>query len=184
MSAPHTMVARRERIRGLITTGSVSSQEGLRTLLAGEGIAVTQATLSRDLDAIGAVKSAGPDGEVRYVLREPANVARLQPSTGVETVTRLVGEVLVGADSAENLAVLRTPPGAAMYLAGALDRSGMADLLGTVAGDDTVLVVMRNAEAAEQLCALLLSMAEGHVVSSPPMPPAPARRRSTTRRSS
>lgn len=161
MSAPQTMAARRDRIRTLIAEGQVPSQAHLRELLSREGIVVTQATLSRDLDAIGAVKRVSSDGDIRYALQEPASVSRLEPVNSADAVARIVAEVLVNADSAQNLAVLRTPPGAAMYLAGTLDRSGMPDLLGTVAGDDTVMVVMRSAQAAADLCALLLTLAEG-----------------------
>ena len=119
---------------------------------------MTQATLSRDLDGIGAVKQPGPDGVLCYRVLAPATVSRLAPTA--DTVARIAAEVLLDADAAQNIAVLRTPPGAAMYLAGALDRSGMDDLLGTVAGDDTVIVVLRDARAASDLCTTLLGLAE------------------------
>ena len=161
MTAPHTMAARRSRIRGLLASESISSQDQLRESLAAGGVIVTQATLSRDLEAIGAVKLAGADGAVRYGIPEPTVIARLEQPNGVDAVARIVCDVLVGAEAAENLAVLRTPPGAAMYLAGTIDRAGTEGVIGTVAGDDTVIVVTRSAKDATELCRRLLEVAEG-----------------------
>lgn len=176
------MAGRRERIRTVLHGRSIESQAQLQSLLAAEGIHVTQATLSRDLDAIGAVKQIGDDGLTRYVMQEAATVSRLAPTAGLDAVSRIVGEVLLDADSAQNLAVLRTPPGAAMYLAGTLDRSALPDLLGTVAGDDTVMVVMRSTQAASDLCELLLRMAQRRHASTPRASHAPASTAHTRRR--
>lgn len=155
MTAARTQGARRARIRALLAERAIGSQAELRAVLAAEGIDVTQATLSRDLDAIGAVKEHGADGSVRYGVPDGA-VARIAP----EPVARIAAEVLLAAEAAQNIAVLRTPPGAAMYLAGALDRSGTDGVVGTVAGDDTVMVVLRTADEAEALCRRLLGLAE------------------------
>jgi transcriptional regulator of arginine metabolism len=161
MSAPQTMTARRAQIRSLLLDTIVTSQDQLRTLLREIGVDVTQATLSRDLEAIGADKGISADGCVRYVVAEDSLAARLGPAAGLDSIARVISEVLVSAVAAENLAVLRTPPGAAMYLAGSLDRAGSPEIVGTVAGDDTVIVVTPGASEAAELCARILDLASG-----------------------
>lgn len=157
MNAPRTMNARRARIRTILEVHQVSSQAELSSLLAAEGIEATQATISRDLDALGAVKASAGDGQVRYVVPVDA-LPRIEPSA--DGVARLASELLLSAEAALNTAVLRTPPGGAMYLAGSIDRSGAEGVLGTVAGDDTVFVVTRTAADAASLCRRLLQLAD------------------------
>lgn len=161
VSAPQSMTARRSQVRSLLVEEVVTSQDQLRTLLADQGIDVTQATLSRDLEAIGAAKGIAADGSVRYLVSDTAQATRLVPAAGLDSIARVINEVLVSAVAAENLAVLRTPPGAAMYLAGTLDRAGAPQIIGTVAGDDTVLVVTSSADEAALLCGRLLDLASG-----------------------
>lgn len=161
VSSPQSMTARRSKIRSLLIEEVVTSQDQLRTLLADQGIDVTQATLSRDLEALGAVKGIEADGSVRYLVSDTAQTTRLVPAAGLDSIARVINEVLVSAVAAENLAVLRTPPGAAMYLAGTLDRAGAPQIIGTVAGDDTVLVVTSSAGEAAALCERLLELASG-----------------------
>jgi transcriptional regulator of arginine metabolism len=156
MSSPQTMTARRAQIRSLLFDTIVTSQDQLRTLLREVGVDVTQATLSRDLEAIGADKGISTDGCVRYVVAEDPMVARLVPAAGLDSIARVISAV-----AAENLAVLRTPPGAAMYLAGSLDRAGSPQIVGTVAGDDTVIVVTPGASEAAELCVRILNLASG-----------------------
>lgn len=160
MSAPTTMAARRARISEIISVRAIASQDDLRRLLHSEGIDVTQATVSRDLEALGAVKRQEADGQIRYEILQPT-VSRLSPSTGADALARVAADVLLDAEAALNIAVLHTPPGAAHYLAGFLDRTNVEELVGTVAGDDTVIVVMRTAEAASDLCDRLLMLAGG-----------------------
>lgn len=160
MSAPLSMVARRARIAELLAELPIASQHDLRGRLLAEGINVTQATVSRDLEAIGAVKRLGTDGAVQYEIVQPT-VSRLSPSNGTDALARIASDVLLDAEAALNIAVLHTPPGAAHYLAGFLDRTNVTDLVGTVAGDDTVIVVMRSVEAAGDLCERLLALAGG-----------------------
>ena len=155
------MTARRSLVRSLLIDEVVTSQDQLRTLLADQGIDVTQATLSRDLEAIGAAKGIAADGSVRYVVLDAAQATKLVSAAGLDSIARVINEVLVSAVAAENLAVLRTPPGAAMYLAGTLDRAGAPQIIGTVAGDDTVLVVTSSAGDAAELCRRLLDLASG-----------------------
>ena len=131
------------------------SQGELAALLADDGIEVTQATLSRDLEELGAVKLRGADGGGGvYVVPEDGSPVR-GVSGGTERVARLLGELLVSTDSSANLAVLRTPPGAAHYLASAIDRAALPDVVGTIAGDDTILVVAREPMTGAQLASLL-----------------------------
>lgn len=161
VSSPQSMTARRSLVRSLLIDEVVTSQDQLRTLLADQGIDVTQATLSRDLEAIGAAKGIAADGSVRYVVLDAAQATKLVSAAGLDSIARVMNEVLVSAVAAENLAVLRTPPGAAMYLAGTLDRAGAPQIIGTVAGDDTVLVVTSSAGDAAELCRRLLDLASG-----------------------
>jgi transcriptional regulator of arginine metabolism len=150
MSTP-TRVARQARIIELITQRAIRSQAELATLLATEGVDVTQATLSRDLDELGAVKLRGPHGGAPiYALPEDGHPMR--SSLGGSTrLVRLLGELLVSTEASGNLVVLRTPPGAAQFLASALDRSALHDVVGTIAGDDTVLVVAREGVPGTEL---------------------------------
>jgi len=143
VNAPRTMTARRARIVQLIESQVIESQEELVSLLAAEGMRVTQATVSRDLDDLGAHKVA-ESGRQRYVIGErvPGVDSRLH---------KLLPDVLVAAEGSANIAVLRTPPGAAQYLASAIDHAELTEVLGTVAGDDTVFVVTRSPKGGEGL---------------------------------
>lgn len=159
--SPRTATARRSRIAALIASRPVASQEELGHLLAEEGIHVTQATLSRDLVALGATKASDADGHPHYALDAVAAADTSIPVPGSDaSLSRVANELLVRAESAGNIAVLRTPPGAAQFLAGHLDRSAAFDTVGTVAGDDTIIIVMRTPREADDLCASLLRMAD------------------------
>lgn len=145
--SPSSPEARRKRIAELVRTRTVHSQHDLAELLAAEGIAVNQATLSRDLRAMELRK--GPGG---YELPGPAAPA----GDGSVALLAAVRAWLESARPAENLVVLRTPAGGAQPLAVALDRAGEADVLGTVAGDDTILAVCPTGAAARRLAKRLL----------------------------
>jgi transcriptional regulator of arginine metabolism len=146
MTGPHTKASRHARIVALIREESVHSQTELAELLAEAGIQVTQATLSRDLEELGAVKVSGA-----YLIPEDGNRPLRQSEQAPARLVRLLRELLTGADASGNLVVLRTPPGAAQFLASALDRSGLPDVVGTIAGDDTILVVAREATGGPAL---------------------------------
>lgn len=156
MTASHaadTRAGRQARIIALLSTQSVRSQSELAALLAAEGIDTTQATLSRDLDELGAVKLRAADGGVGvYVVPEDGSPVR-GVSGGTDRLSRLLGELLVFTDASGNLAVLRTPPGAAHYLASAIDRAALPDVVGTIAGDDTIAVIAREPLTGAQLAA-------------------------------
>jgi transcriptional regulator of arginine metabolism len=150
-----TRAARQARIVELIRDRAVHSQTELLGLLEAEGIGTTQATLSRDLDELGAVKLRGADGGTPvYVIPDDGSPVR-GIEGGTVRLARLLGELLVSADASGNLAVLRTPPGAAHYLASALDRAALHDVVGTIAGDDTLLVVAREPLTGAELVARL-----------------------------
>ncbi|MBO0868860.1 MAG: arginine repressor [Micromonosporaceae bacterium] len=149
MTGPTTRTARHARITALIRQRAVRSQTELADLLAAEGMAVTQATLSRDLEEMGAVKVRGGDGgPAVYLIPEdgkPPLASQLRPAEQAPArLVRLLRELLTGSDASGNMVVLRTPPGAAQFLASALDRSGLPEVVGTIAGDDTILVVARE----------------------------------------
>ena len=158
MTAATTRAGRQARIVALLSAQSVHSQSELAALLAGEGIEVTQATLSRDLEELGAVKLRGADGGTGvYIVPEDGSPVR-GVSGGTERVTRLLSDLLVSTDASGNLAVLRTPPGAAHYLASAIDRAALPYVVGTIAGDDTILVVAREPMTGVELAATVENM--------------------------
>ena len=134
-----TRVGRQARIIALVSSHSVRSQSELAAMLAEEGIEVTQATLSRDLEELRAVKVGGV-----YVIPEDGLPALRPVEQAPARLIRLLRELLNSVDVSGNLVVLRVPPGAAQFLASALDRSGLPDVVGTIAGDDTILVVARD----------------------------------------
>ncbi|OBG22030.1 arginine repressor [Mycobacterium sp. 852002-51057_SCH5723018] len=149
-----TRAGRQARIVAILSSAPISSQSELAARLAGEGIDVTQATLSRDLEELGAVKLRGADGGVGvYIVPEDGSPVR-GVSGGTDRMSRLLGELLVSTDASGNLAVLRTPPGAAHYLASAIDRAALPYVVGTVAGDDTILVVAREPMTGAELAGM------------------------------
>ena len=150
MSAP-TRAGRQARIVALLSARQVSSQTELAALLCQEGIEVRQATVSREREELGAVKLRSADGGVGvYVVPEDGSPVR-GVSGGTERLTRLLGDLLVSTDASANLAVLRTPPGAAHYLASAIDRAALPYVVGTIAGDDTILMVARDPMTGAEL---------------------------------
>ena len=160
---PMTKSARQQRIVDLLARHHVRSQSELADLLASAGVAVTQATLSRDLVELDAVKVRVPSGGLVYAV--PAEGGDRTPRAGAESagsetrLARLLGELLMSADASANLALLRTPPGGAQFLASAFDRAELEDILGTVAGDDTVLVISRRPDGGRDLADRLLALA-------------------------
>jgi transcriptional regulator of arginine metabolism len=160
-----TRTARHARIVDILARQPVRSQTELAALLAAEGVSVTQATLSRDLEELGAVKLRGPDrGGSLYVVPEDGSPPPVRPLAEATPprLARLLGELLVAADASGNIAVLRTPPGGAHFLASALDRAGLPDVVGTIAGDDTVLVVARDPAGGPELADRLRTIAHGN----------------------
>jgi len=132
--------------------------------LAGQGMRVTQATLSRDLVELDAVRVRSSSGALVYAV--PAEGGDRRPAAPGETAAsgqrlgRLLAELLVSVDASANLVVLRTPPGAAQFLASALDKVEYPEVLGTIAGDDTVLLIGRDPAGGDALARRLLALAQ------------------------
>ena len=206
--SPVTKTARQAQISGILAQAAVRSQEELAELLAQRGVKVTQATLSRDLDELGAVRLRGPDGALVYALPGepggpgsrpgglagalpggpgaerpgrvavpagvrvglgplaargrglPAAAGGLQDREPAGRLARIAAEFLLSAEASANLVVLRTPAGAAQFLASALDHAAWLSILGTVAGDDTVLVIARAPDGGDDVARALLRLAE------------------------
>ena len=162
-SAPQTKAARQARIRSILAGQSVRSQAELATLLADDGVLVTQATLSRDLVEIGAVRVRGTDGGLVYAVRGEGGDR--SPRMGLDQevldarLAKLCAELLVTAEASANIVVLRTPPGAANFLALAIDHSVIPSILGTIAGDDTVMIITRDPAGGEAVAARFLELA-------------------------
>ncbi len=159
---PVTKNARHQRIIELVTHHEVHSQSELADLLADEGLRVTQATLSRDLVELDALKVRSASGALVYAVPGEGGDRRLQSgetAAGQQRLTKLCSELLVSAEASANLVVLRTPPGAAQYLASAFDRAEVPDILGTIAGDDTVLVIGRDPSGGAALARRFLALA-------------------------
>jgi transcriptional regulator of arginine metabolism len=145
---------RQHKIARLLQTHAVTSQAQLVDLLAGDGVVATQATVSRDLDELGAVKVRVPGGETVYAIPEHPK-DQLAPE---DHLRRVLGDWVVEVTHSGNVVVLRTPPGSAHVVASALDRAGLDEIVGTVAGDDTLFAVaaerVGGAKVAERLSAL------------------------------
>lgn len=145
---------RQHRVIQIIEQHPVTSQGQLVQLLGEAGVEATQATVSRDLEEIGAVKVRAAGGESVYAVPElPKD--RVAPE---DHLRRVLGDWVVEVESSSNLVVVRTPPGSAHVVASALDRAGLPDIVGTVAGDDTIIVVsseeVGGAKVARRLCEL------------------------------
>lgn len=132
-----TKAQRQHRIIRILSDHAVASQSQVVDLLAERGITATQATVSRDLDELGAVKVRVPGGATVYAIPENPT-EQLAPH---DHLRRVLGEWLGDVTRSGDMVVLRTPPGTAHVVASALDRSGLDDMIGTVAGDDTVLAI-------------------------------------------
>jgi transcriptional regulator of arginine metabolism len=146
---------RQHRIVRLLEANSVNSQLQLVELLAAEGVVATQATVSRDLEELGAVKVRVPGGETVYAVPElPRD--QIAPS---DHLKRVLGDWVVEVAHSGNLVVLRTPPGSAHVVGSALDRAGLDGVIGTVAGDDTVLVVSSERTGGAEVARHLSSLA-------------------------
>jgi transcriptional regulator of arginine metabolism len=170
---PVTKGARQQRIIELLESGQVRSQTELADRLTADGLSVTQATLSRDLVELDAVKVRSASGALVYAV--PAEGGDRTPviresAASEARLSRLCAELLVSSESSANLVVLRTPPGAANFLAAAMDKAELADVLGTIAGDDTVLVIARDPAGGGALERRFLALANGTVRTPPPSP--------------
>ncbi len=148
-------MSRRLALRNILSRQTISSQARLAELLKTRGFNVTQATVSRDLRAVGAVKTRTADGTLRYVW---------EPDSGFDQTQALASTLqtyLISIQTSGNLVVAMTPPGAAQVVAAAVDRAELEGILGTVAGDDTVLVVASEETGGSEVEQLLKKIGEG-----------------------
>ena len=132
-----TKTQRQHRIGELIERETISTAAQLVTRLQAEGISATQATVTRDLQELGTIKVRDEHGQRRIVAATASKVSHAP----LDHLRRMMGEWVVSVESSENLVVVRTPPGCAHVVASALDRSALEGVLGSVAGDDTILVI-------------------------------------------
>jgi transcriptional regulator of arginine metabolism len=181
VTTPLTKTARHARIYDILAREQVRSQEELADLLERyAGVHVTQATLSRDLDELGIVRLRSGGALVYALPEEPGGPgshpggpgshpggpgsqsgARIAGSESPHDarLARYLGELMTSAEASANLVVLRTPAGAAQFLASVIDHAALASVLGTVAGDDTVLMIARDPAGGDALAADFLSRA-------------------------
>ena len=146
---------RQHLVAKLLGQHAVASQEQLVALLAADGVAATQATVSRDLDDLGAIKVRAAGGETIYAIPELPKDQRAPE----DHLRRTLGDWVVEVASSGNLVVLRTPPGTANVVGSALDRAGLPQILGTVAGDDTRMVVVAEGHAGTDVAHQLRELA-------------------------
>jgi transcriptional regulator of arginine metabolism len=184
-TVPVTKTARHARIAAILARQQVRSQEELADLLERyASVHVTQATLSRDLDELGVVRLRAANGALIYALPEEPGGPGSRPGGALASpppeevggpastrapagepahsarLARYLGELLTSAEASANLVVLRTPAGAAQFLASVIDHAALPSILGTVAGDDTVLVITRDPAGGDALAADLLRRSE------------------------
>ncbi len=148
--------ARQHRVANMLAEKAVTSQAQLVELLAADGLKATQATVSRDLEELGAIKVRVPGGETVYAIPE-LPTEQIAPT---DHLRRVLGEWVVEVANSGNIVVLRTPPGSAHVVASAIDRSGHSGILGTVAGDDTMLVVATEDVGGKALAEQLAELAD------------------------
>lgn len=146
--------ARLSLLRQLLEAGEYTSQQELGAALVADGVAVSQSTLSKDLVTLGAVRRRSADGSLVYALAVDGD----HPAAALEKLARLCTEMLQSLQAAGNQIVLRTPPGAAQYFAASLDVARLPGAMGTIAGDDTVLVIATDDEWAGRIVSALAEM--------------------------
>ena len=149
---------RQKAVADLIRAQALGSQDEVATRLADLGFEVTQATVSRDLEQLGALK-VRREGRVSYALPDQLNAGAAAPSRLGSVLRDWVRAI----DIAATIVVLRTPPGSAHLIGVALDESSIPEIVGTICGDDTIFVACRSADDAETLTARLRALSAGQL---------------------
>lgn len=144
--------ARRAKAIALIQAGLIHSQSDLVDQLNKSGFSVTQTTASRDLEEIGAVRGRNVEGESIYQIRESSDDA-------LTRVNPVPSKLILSVDHSANLAVVHTPPGAAQFVASSLDHANLTGVIGTLAGDDTIILVSKKATGGAGLAKELIAFA-------------------------
>lgn len=159
---PMTKAARQHEIRTVLETQSIRSQAELADALAQRGVTVTQGTLSRDLVDIGATRVRDETGHMIYHVPTDTETGTVtqSPEATEARLSSLCRELLLAADASANIAVLRTPPGAAQFLASVIDQARLNFVLGTIAGDDAIMVVTRDPNGGQQVAQTFIGYAE------------------------
>lgn len=160
MITPMTKAARQHEIRTVLATQAIRSQAELAQALTARGMTVTQGTLSRDLVDIGATRVRDVTGQMVYQVPDDPVSTSQAPETSEARLSSLCKELLLAAEGSANIAVLRTPPGAAQFLASAIDQTRLEAILGTIAGDDSIMVVTRAADGGHQVARTFIAYAE------------------------
>lgn len=150
-----TRAQRQQRIAELLSTEAVTSQERLVELLSAAGITATQATVSRDLESLGAVKVRSGGGASVYAIPDHPH-DQIVPD---DHLRRVFGEWMLSAQASDNVVVVKTPPGCAHVVASAIDRSGLKPVLGVVAGDDTIMAIATPGHTGEAVADLFRRLA-------------------------
>jgi len=148
---------RQHRVARILSSQAVTSQARVVELLAAEGVVATQATVSRDLEDLGALKVRTAQGESVYAIPDQTS-GRTAPAPE-DHLRRVMGEWVVEIAHSANIVVLRTPPGSAHVVGSAIDRAGLPSVLGTVAGDDTLLLVVSDRTGGEKVAKRLSALA-------------------------
>lgn len=159
---PATRAARLSAIEEALARHVVTSQSQLSALLSAEGIEATQATLSRDLDEIHAVKRRLPDGTMAYAVgtsEVEGHALGMVGERDEQQLARVLSGLVVSVAAARNLVVVHTPSGAAQYVASVIDRQPIDGVLGTIAGDDTVMAVCADDDTADSWSRWMLDLA-------------------------
>lgn len=167
MMAIRSKAARHQRIIETLSKSAVHTQDELRESLLADGFEVTQATLSRDLDELRAVKVASNGTSIYAIIEDgdPSHTPQVAPDADADArLARVAAEVVTGVEAAMNIVVIHTRAGAAHYLAGSIDKNSNSHIVGSVAGDDTVLVVTPSIEAAIEIRDLLLMLVADRAV--------------------
>lgn len=144
---------RQSAILDVVEREAVRSQEQLRQRLASRGFDVTQATLSRDIKELGLLKRSS-DGAY-----QPSGVDSAAPASALGTLSRTLSEYLLSVEAVQQLVVVKTGTGQAQILAVAIDRARLPEIAGTLAGDDTILIIARDPKSAQEIARQLRDLA-------------------------
>ena len=139
---------RQEKILAIIAASAIETQEQLIDSLRQEGISCTQATISRDIKQLRIIKELGPDGVYRY-----STTPKPVEHTFSAKLNLIFRQCITSVDYAQNMIVIKTMPGLANGAAAAIDKLNIPEMLGTLAGDDTCFVVLKDTQSAASLCA-------------------------------